>query len=388
MAVGWRNEESFLSSNAITNSDMVFQDLERANLLFGKAREIAAGKMTAPPKLKNTSNQVLLHDLGPSVNRRIKLYVDILFVNGDPYLHTKSKDLNYVTISRLNSCKVRNIKKKLKRVIIRYLSRGFIITDVFGDNEFQTDTYEDLFAPATLHICSKGEHVPRIERSIRTIKERARAASTHLPFNRVPKLMTVSLLEGVERWLNVFPREGCKYSPTLFVDRRQNPRGDIKRIAYGSYALVYVGTKNNLDSHTVPAIAKPWRHDEPFTLSYIQEGSDLPMIDGGEVVTVDESDDEDAPAPEQAEQLEGQQGGDDAQQIEEHAEEVLGLVEETDTDDEGTEDTMEPNEYSGGTTLEAYDSTYTSDSTYTPEVQLQMKILWMISYKKMKIIHK
>ena len=58
-----------LSSNAITNSDVVFQDVERANLLFGKAREIAAGKMTAPPKLKNTSSQVLLHDLGPSVNR-------------------------------------------------------------------------------------------------------------------------------------------------------------------------------------------------------------------------------------------------------------------------------------------------------------------------------
>ena len=64
------------------------------------------------------------------------------------------------------------------------------------------------------------------------------------------------------------------------------------------------------------------------------------MIDIGEVVTVDGSDDEDAPTPEQAEQLEGQQGGDDAQQIEERAEEVRGLMEETDTDNEGTEDTM------------------------------------------------
>ena len=179
----------------------------------------------------------------------------MLFVNDNPYLHTKSKDLNYVSISRLNSRKVRDIKKKLKRVIIKYLSRGFIITDVFGDNGFQTDTYEDLFAPATLHICSKGEHVPIIECSIRTIKERARAASTHLPFNRVPRLMTVSLLEVLERWLNAFPKEGCKHNPTLLVDGRQNPRGDIKRIAYGSYASVYVGTKNNLDSRKVPAIA-------------------------------------------------------------------------------------------------------------------------------------
>ena len=63
-------------------------------------------------------------------------------------------------------------------------------------------------------------------------------------------------------------------------------------------------------------------------------------------------------------QLEGQQGGDDAQQIEECVEEVRSLMEETDTVDEGTEDTMEPNEYSSGTTLEA------SDSTYTPEVSV------------------
>ena len=100
------------------------------------------------------------------------------------------------------------------------------------------------------------------------------------------------------------------------MDGRQNPRGDIKRIAYGSYASVYVGTKNNLDSRTVPAITlrdsngvgghyfmslesgkrirankweelpitpeviqkvheladsqgQPWLHDEPFTLSTI-----------------------------------------------------------------------------------------------------------------------
>ena len=53
-----------------------------------------------------------------------------------------------------------------------YLTRGFTITDVYGDNEFDVDDYKTIFLPPRLHICAKGEHVPTIERSIRTIKER------------------------------------------------------------------------------------------------------------------------------------------------------------------------------------------------------------------------
>ena len=41
----------------------------------------------------------------------------------------------------------------------------------------------------------------------------------------------------------------------MLVEGKQYPRGDIKRIVYGSYALVHAGTKNNLDSRTVPAVA-------------------------------------------------------------------------------------------------------------------------------------
>ena len=277
-----------------------------------------------------------MDDLTTNINRRIKLYLDILFINGDPYLHTKLKDLDYVTINRLDSREVRYIKKKLKRVILKYLSRGFIITDVFGDNEFHHDLYEDLFALAISHICSRNEHVPIIERSIQTVKERARSASTHLPFDRVPRLMTISLLEGVERWLNAFPKDGCSYSPALLVEGRQNPRGDIKRISYGSYAYVYIGTNNNLDSHTVPGIAlrdsngvgghyfmslesgkrihsnkwdelpitsevvnrvheladlqgQPWLHDDPFTRSYMQD-DDIHVVENvGTTITNDDT---------------------------------------------------------------------------------------------------
>ena len=183
------------------------------------------------------------------------MYIDILYINGHPYLHTKTKEVNYITISKLPSRKVRDIKRKLKNIIKKYLTRGFILTDIFDNNEFASSTYEDLFLPATLHICSLGEHVPIIKRSIRTVKETARAASVYLPYCKVPYLMTTSLLEGEERWLKMFTHGSKNFSPSTIVEGRDKPRGDIDRIPYGAYALVYSGTKNNMDSRTVPAIA-------------------------------------------------------------------------------------------------------------------------------------
>ena len=191
--------KNIIKKGDIVNSNITVEDIDRASDLFGVAKEITPGKMVAPTKKSNQSSQILLHGITPKIYRWLKMYIDIFYINGHPYIHTKTKEANYITINKLQSRKVRDIKRKLKTIIKRYLTRGFVLTDIFGNNELATSTYEELFLPDTLHICSRGEHVPIIERSIRTVKERARAASIHLPSSKVPSLMTTSLLEGVER---------------------------------------------------------------------------------------------------------------------------------------------------------------------------------------------
>ena len=83
----------------------------------------------------------------------------------------KSKPLDFITICKLANSKKGSILKVLRTVLTMYLTRRFTITDVYGDNEFDTDDYKEIMLPARLHICVKGEHVPTIERSICTIKE-------------------------------------------------------------------------------------------------------------------------------------------------------------------------------------------------------------------------
>ena len=58
-----------------------------------------------------------LDDIKIKVDKRIKLYIDIMYVCGSMFLHTKSKNLNYITIQYLHDKKVSTIMKKLKYVL-------------------------------------------------------------------------------------------------------------------------------------------------------------------------------------------------------------------------------------------------------------------------------
>ena len=60
-------------------------------------------------------------------------------------------------------------------------------------------------AGSGMNICSNDEHVPEIERLIRTIKERARCMYNSVPFQRFPVLMLKEMVTACVFWLNMFP---------------------------------------------------------------------------------------------------------------------------------------------------------------------------------------
>jgi hypothetical protein len=58
-----------------------------------------------------------------------------------------------------------------------------------------------------LNITATNEHVPEIERVIRTIKERNRSTVSGLPFKHYPKLLKLELIKHAISWLNMFPHD-------------------------------------------------------------------------------------------------------------------------------------------------------------------------------------
>ena len=118
----------------------------------------------------------------------VELHVDFFFVNKLPFLHTKSVVIQFLSVELVKNRKAHNIINGLDTVQQIYHSRGFKLTIVHADGEFNIDTVRTVLLPAQLTIYAKNEHVSIVERSIITFKERCRCNCHSVPFLRYTKL--------------------------------------------------------------------------------------------------------------------------------------------------------------------------------------------------------
>ena len=70
-------------------------------------------------------------------HKDVQLYINLFFVNGYPFLATKSEKLNSVTSHRRKSRSTAQITKVLDMVLDKYDKLGYNVTIVLGDNEFK-----------------------------------------------------------------------------------------------------------------------------------------------------------------------------------------------------------------------------------------------------------
>jgi len=194
-----------------------------------------------------------------NIHKKIKLYIDLCYINKLCYLVTISEAIIYITCNIMVNKTKKNIDKEMSKVIKMYSSRGFYISDIFGDNEFDIDDIKTSILPSKLHICASGEHVPKIERSIRTIKERTRTICHSLPYTCFPKIMSRAIVATAIQWINAFPSSGGiigNYSPALILEGRTNPDCNRTRLTFGSYAHVYDSSSDNTQQkRSIPSIA-------------------------------------------------------------------------------------------------------------------------------------
>ena len=256
----WPSHESLIrhiESGQLQGCDITRADISRTNVIYGPLVAALQGKLTRPPQVRKNATQHPIPNDITQESMKIKLYLDIFYINGVPFLHTKSKDVNYITIQHLPNRKEKTLITKLGFVVNRYLRRGFKITDVFSDNEFKGASIQELFLPANMHFCAKDKHVPIIQRSICTIKERARAVYNDLPNRSLPTVMIIGLMEQIAVILNAFPSQDTviQQSPSLLVESRGPMKYDKLSLPFGAYAMVYTGTDNTMRARGISAVA-------------------------------------------------------------------------------------------------------------------------------------
>ena len=259
--IAWPTDKQFqsiVSNNQLINSNITIDNITHATNIHGPATPLLQSRTV---RKTPTSVNVQKFPLPPSIIQQypnLQLYVDYFFVNRLPFLHTKSSKVDFLTVQTGENRTTNSILKGLKRVVNTYEKRGFTITDLHADNEFDIETLKENLEPINTHIYGKLEHVGTIERSVRTVKDRCRGLCHALPFKRYTKLMVHSLVENAVYWINAFPSETGAFnqlSPATIVLGRGKPDFSKSHIAFGSYAMVYNVTNNDMTSRTIPAIA-------------------------------------------------------------------------------------------------------------------------------------
>jgi len=85
-----------------------------------------------------------------------------------------------------------------------YIVRGFRITIILADNQFESMRGDIASLGAIVNVVSRDEHVPEVERYNRTIKDRVRSQYNMLTFKVVPPIIIVELVYAQVFWRNMF----------------------------------------------------------------------------------------------------------------------------------------------------------------------------------------
>ena len=127
---------------------------------------------------KSTRVVTAIHELPTEIiehHRNVTLEVDIMYINEIPFVVTTSKSIHFHTAELIKNEKTATIATSIKQVLQLYRKRGFDVQCLHGDRQFEHIKKHFTDEAITINITGRNEHVPAIERTIRTMKERVQS---------------------------------------------------------------------------------------------------------------------------------------------------------------------------------------------------------------------
>ena len=258
--IGWPRDSEykrFISGGQIRNCKSTVDDISRGLAIYGPQVNILKGKMTRKrPQHIVAKQRVSIPSPVLQFHPTDDATADFFFCEGFPFLLMKSRVYKFHGI---NACRGRGkieTSAALKVFLNQFGLRGIRIHTLYADNEF--DKIKALIAPIHVECCGRDEHVPDIERAIRTIKERSRCTTSSLPYERIPKVMIIANLEDKCHWLNAFAPQDyiCpNISPAGMILGEQPVDFNNLKLDFGQYCEVHDGTDNSQRPRSIGAIA-------------------------------------------------------------------------------------------------------------------------------------
>ena len=173
------------------------------------------------------------------------------------FFTTISRHIHFRTVAHINDAKLDTLIASLKSIQGLYLARGFRIDVLHMDGQFEPLRLRTAAMGMQLNVTSNKEHVPEIERSIRTTKEQVRSVYATLPFKRLPLRFLIELVVGCILWLNAFAMRGgvsTTMSPRTIITGIELDFNQHCQMQCGEYVQTHEPHDNPMVHRTVGAI--------------------------------------------------------------------------------------------------------------------------------------
>ena len=175
----------------------------------------------------------------------VTLCMESFYVQGYRFFRTISRKVQFRTVAPILNRNKATLLREIKPVLAMYKYRGFNVSDLHADMEFECIRNDVL--PSRLNVTAADNHVGEVKRSIRTMKERARIHG--LPFKRLQ-----ALVYHAAKGLNQFPVKNGIFDtlrPLTIITGRANPDYNDLKLEFGSYVQVF---EDNTPSNTTTSL--------------------------------------------------------------------------------------------------------------------------------------
>jgi hypothetical protein len=193
-------------------------------------------------------------------------------VNGIPFFMTISKQIKFSSAGKLDALDNKTIISHFRGVVGVYAIRGFRVTIILAENQFESMRGDLADLGAVVNIVSRDEHVPEIKRYNRTIKEHIRSTYNVLPFTKVPPVFIIELVYTHVFWHNMFALRGGiskTQSPSELILNQKLDFNAHCKVEFGKYVQTHEEHDNSMATCTVDAIAtRPTGNTQGVTTSY------------------------------------------------------------------------------------------------------------------------
>ena len=230
-----------LDAGLILNYPFMSRDTKRADDIFGKEMEISRGREIRDLQRPMPRCERRDHPASAMKERNIKVRLssNICHVNGLPFLHTMSENIQFRTVASMPNSIAPILLGHSESAMSVCTKEGFDVEAFEEDKEFEHMQGGMSTGASTL---DRHSYVHQVERSIRNVKECIQCTTHGLPFNCLPKSMVVSLTEFAIRNLNRFPgTTGMSnfISPLTIVTGPPRLDYNMLKLSFGDYAEVH-----------------------------------------------------------------------------------------------------------------------------------------------------